>query len=177
MDQTQQLEARPMTAAVLRAIFDSDQEMYPAPLTYARLKSWVEASPDFSRCYFYHPAAVGDSTGSAKEKDAADPGSPRLAGACIALPLREGPWRDLLAGQLRETDVDAPTILMPSDEGARSGVGLHVFHVERFDGGFRGSFASQALQCVTDLALAKGWNILGCSGRWIPALSHLPGSI
>ncbi|KAM0815828.1 putative N-acetyltransferase domain-containing protein [Seiridium cardinale] len=141
----------PMTKAVLADIFSSDQDMYPAPLTYARLQSWADACPDLSQCFYQSdPAVLGEETVSGL-----------IAGAIIALPLKEKAWRDLLVGAVRETDVDASTMFAP-DDGVAHAVGLHVFHVERFGDHVRG-FTNTSLTYVRKIAEAKGWNVLGCS--------------
>ncbi|KAK6066649.1 hypothetical protein SCUP515_10593 [Seiridium cupressi] len=143
----------PITKAVLADIFSSDQAMYPAPLTYARLQSWADACPDLSQCFYQSdPAVLGEENASGL-----------VAGAIIALPLREKAWRDLLVGAVRETDVDASTMFAP-DDGVAHAVGLHVFHVERFGDHVRG-FTNTSLTYVRKIAEAKGWNVLGCSGE------------
>lgn len=142
----------PMTEGVLRQIFESDQAMYPAPLTYGRLQSWSHTCPDLSQC-FYVTDPEADSQGGYGE----------LAGAVIALPLRETSWRDLLSGKLRETDIEA-SAMFPCSNSTASPVGLHVFHIERFGDRPRG-FASRSLVHIQEVAKSKGWDVLGCSGR------------
>ncbi|KAK2054250.1 hypothetical protein LY76DRAFT_665244 [Colletotrichum caudatum] len=161
---TPPLETGPMTDEVLRGIFASDQDMYPAPLTWERLRSWTTAAPDMATC-FYLPAAGGN-------EGRADARS--LVGAVIVLPILAHAWRDLLAGRLKETNVDAETMFARSgfdededDGGPHPEVGLHVFHVERFDtpaahGSVRG-FANLSLRAVAAAAEGKGWKIIGHS--------------
>jgi hypothetical protein len=164
------LDARPMSDTVLQKIFDSDQDMYPAPLTNARLKSWVESSPDFSTCFFHSLPTEDDCISTDKDQhDAADSWLPGLAGASIVLPLQEAYWRDLLAGRLRETDVDTTALFISSENSPPQRVGLHVFHVERFSKTVGGPFASHALQHAVSTALSKGWNVVGCSGEYVAA--------
>jgi hypothetical protein len=153
MDTTPPLTNSPMTEDSLQQIFASDQDMYPAPLTYARLQSWVTASPKLSRCFHLsgsHPKGKGPGT-----RDA-------VAGVLIVLPLREAPWRDLLVGKLRETDIDAGSMIAPKD-GAGSAVGLHVFHVERLDEHAKG-FTRHSIEYADMVAKEEGWNVLGFSG-------------
>ncbi|KAH6648813.1 hypothetical protein BKA67DRAFT_661763 [Truncatella angustata] len=140
--------SEPMTEDVLQKIFMSDQDMYPAPLTYARLKSWVDGCPDLSRCFSIPP-----DTGKDTERN-------EVAGAIIVLPLIETAWRDLLDGTLRETDID-PSVMFPPDDSS-SAVGLHVFHVERFSERLKG-FATGSLKYAHDAARTKQWDVLGCS--------------
>ncbi|KAK2009661.1 hypothetical protein LZ32DRAFT_406381 [Colletotrichum eremochloae] len=160
---TPPLETGPMTDEVLRGIFASDQDMYPAPLTWERLRSWTAAAPDMATC-FYLPAAEGDE-GRADRRS--------LVGAVIVLPLLAHAWRDLLAGRVKETDVDAESMFArdgvdnEDDGGPRPEVGLHVFHVERFDvpaahGRVRG-FANLSVRAVAAAAEGKGWKIIGHS--------------
>ncbi|EXF80020.1 hypothetical protein CFIO01_00916 [Colletotrichum fioriniae PJ7] len=146
----------PMTDEVLKGIFASDQDMYPAPLTWDRLRSWTTAAPELATCFFL-PA----------DADAGDNGSTQtLVGAVIALPILTSSWRDLLTGEVKEVDVDAET-MFPRDGDERSEVGLHVFHVERFDvpetrGKVRG-FAETSMRAVITAAERKGWSIIGYS--------------
>ncbi|KAK1622254.1 hypothetical protein BDP81DRAFT_455466 [Colletotrichum phormii] len=148
------LEQGPMTDKVLKGIFASDQDMYPAPLTWDRLRSWTAAAPEMATC-FYLPAGAGESSDA-----------PILVGAVIALPILAPAWRDLLTGDAKEVDVDAGT-MFPRDGDERSEVGLHVFHVERFDvpaaqGKVRG-FADVSMRAVVAAAERKGWSIIGYS--------------
>ncbi|KAK1998026.1 hypothetical protein LX36DRAFT_656949 [Colletotrichum falcatum] len=153
---TPPLEAGSMTDEVLRGIFASDQDMYPAPLTWKRLQSWTAAAPEMAKC-FYLPVADGRS----------------LVGAVIVLPLLAHAWRDLLAGRVKETDVDAESMFArdgvdnEDNGGPHPEVGLHVFHVERFDipaarEGVRG-FANLSMRAVAAAAEGKGWNVIGHS--------------
>ncbi|TQN68644.1 hypothetical protein CSHISOI_06866 [Colletotrichum shisoi] len=162
---TTTLETGPMTDDVLRGIFASDQDMYPAPLTWDRLRSWTTAAPDLATC-FYLPDN-GPSAAAAATRT--------LVGAIVALPLLAPAWRDLLAGRIKETDVDAASMLARDDGGGDdegSGVvvvGLHVFHVERFDvpeareGGVLRGFGSIAMRAVEAAAMGKGWEVIGHS--------------
>ncbi|KAJ0158475.1 hypothetical protein CTA2_11504 [Colletotrichum tanaceti] len=169
---TTPLETGPMTDDVLRGIFASDQDMYPAPLTWDRLRSWTTAAPDLATC-FYLP----DNGPSAAAAAAA---TRTIVGAVIALPLLAPAWRDLLAGRIKETDVDAASMLAHDgndgggdggDEGSRVVVvvGLHVFHVERFDvpeareSGLLRGFGRTAMRAVAAAAERKGWEVIGHS--------------
>lgn len=140
-----------MTDDVLQAIFSSDQDMYPAPLTYLHLQSWVDASPELSRVFYLSGSSISQGAGN-----------PDLAGAIIVLPLKEESWRDLLSGRLQETDIDASTMFAPA-EGQACPVGLHVFHIERLSSQVKG-FANASLKYAQQTAEAKGWDVLGCSG-------------
>lgn len=125
--------------------------MYPAPLTYARLESWVTASPDLSRCFHLRS--------SSKEGEESEMAS--IAGVLIVLPLKEAHWRDLLVGHLRETDIDAASMIAPDDaEGCA--VGLHVFHVERLSGNAK-AFTKLSVAYADSVARTKGWHVLGYS--------------
>ncbi|GJC83274.1 hypothetical protein ColLi_06112 [Colletotrichum liriopes] len=120
MSTASSLETGPMTDDVLQDIFASDQDMYPAPLTWERLRSWTTAAPEVATC-FYLPAE-GSKGRCART----------LVGAVIALPVLAPAWRDLLVGKVKETDVDAES-MFARDGDPHSEAGLHVFHVERFD--------------------------------------------
>src|SRR2546421_2414628 len=104
------LKRMPMSDEVLREIYSSDQSMYPAPLTYDRLQSWVKTSPQLSLSY---GAPLGDAVDSLA-----------TVGAVITLPIRGKYWRDLLVGKVKEVEIDAATML-----STQSGeeVGLQVF--------------------------------------------------
>ncbi|OBR04498.1 hypothetical protein CH63R_11201 [Colletotrichum higginsianum IMI 349063] len=161
---TTPLETGPMTDDVLRGIFASDQDMYPAPLTWDRLRSWTTAAPDLATC-FYLPDNGPSAAAAAAAAD-----TRTIVGAVVALPLLAPAWRDLLAGGIKETDVDAASMLARDyDEGSGVVVGLHVFHVERFDvpearesGVLRG-FGSIAMRAVVAAAEGKGWEVIGHS--------------
>jgi hypothetical protein len=139
---------------VLKGIYASDQDMYPAPLTYERLKSWVEGCPELSIC-FQGPPEGGDDSVS--------------VGAVIVLPVLKKYWDNILVGKLKETEID-PAVMFAGDDEAD--VGLHVFHIERFDignpSGRLRHFAEFALENTRDIVEKKGWNILGYSGIFQP---------
>ena len=134
---------------ILEAIYASDQDMYPAPLPYKRLKSWVEASPDL---------CVGF--------EATSEAGPVPVGAIITLPLLRRHWEDILVGKLKETDIE-PAMFARDGEAE---VGLHVFHIERFDTGDPStrirSFARFALESIREVAEKKAWKVLGYSGTF-----------
>ncbi|KAI1841935.1 hypothetical protein JX266_011905 [Neoarthrinium moseri] len=153
MSQSIPLVHGPMTEDVLHDIFASDQDMYPAPLTYPQLQGWTQACPELSVC-FYPPQAPTQPDGGSDARS-------KPAGASIVLPLMESYWRDLLVGKIRETDINASKMLC-SEGGAEHSVGLHVFHVERYDDRVKG-FAKSSLEHAVVAAQSKGWNILGCS--------------
>jgi hypothetical protein len=172
-----QLTPIPIPDPVLRAVYASDQSMYPVPLPYSRLRAWVDASPDLSICF----------QDSAAEAAA-------VAGVIVVLPLRRRHWEDLLVGRLKEPDVEAGSMFPDADTrgggvvGGDCGagreeeeVGLHVYHVERFGvesssgfgkgvGGKR--FSEYALAEVMKRVEARpGWKVLGLSGM-APVLAH-----
>jgi len=135
---------------LLKEIYASDQDMYPAPLPYERLKGWIEASPDLSICFEATPEEGGD---------------PVPVGAVIVFPLLKKYWDEILVGKLKEPNIDSAT-MFPSD--AEAEVGLHVFHVERFDStnpsGRLRRFAEFALEDTREIVRRKGWKIVGYSG-------------
>ncbi|KAK4186059.1 hypothetical protein QBC35DRAFT_388165 [Podospora australis] len=134
-DETGIITTTPITDEVLRAVYASDQEMYPVGLTYSRLRQWVAACPDLSICFQ-----------STKIKQG-------LLGVVIVLPLLRSYWEDLLTGKLKEPDIDpekmfprpasSSTPVRTPGMAARGGgktlhvmpqkqeVGLHVYHIER----------------------------------------------
>ncbi|KAK4455103.1 hypothetical protein QBC34DRAFT_391576 [Podospora aff. communis PSN243] len=138
----------PIEDDVLREVYASDQDMYPAPLTFERLKSWVDACPDLSINF--------------------RSGASQPIGVAIALPIRRPYWDDLLKGNLKETDID-PEIAFPSRKGVTDpeDVGLHVFHIERFAGAGstkRGGFAELVVHEIVQRALLrKEWKLVGLS--------------
>ncbi|ORY71464.1 uncharacterized protein BCR38DRAFT_331429 [Pseudomassariella vexata] len=153
MEATPALTGGPMTDEVLKRIFASDQDMYPAPLTLDQLRSWVTGCPDLSRCFCLTERTENDG---------------HLAGTIMVLPIVGRFWHALLQGKLTEADIDATT-MFPSGNGGEEEVGLHVFHVERFDDSLSG-FTRVALSAVKETARSKGWTIAGCS-----ALTATPG--
>src|SRR5436190_17914297 len=106
----------PLSEEVLHEIYSSDQSMYPAPLTYDRLQSWVTTCPELALSY------------GAPIKNTAE--SPTVVGAAIVLPVRGKYWRDLIVGKVKETEIDAATML---SNQAGEEVGMHIFHIEKFD--------------------------------------------
>ncbi|KAK0639406.1 hypothetical protein B0T16DRAFT_423133 [Cercophora newfieldiana] len=145
----------PVDDDVLQGVYASDQEMYPAPLTFTRLKSWVDACPDLSICF--------------RRSGATPP-----VGVVIALPIRQPYWDDLLHGTLKETDID-PDVAFPNRELLSQeeveDVGLHVFHIERFaesakpvSGTKRKGFAEFSVEEIIHRAsLRKKWKVVGLS--------------
>jgi hypothetical protein len=143
---------------LISEIHSSDQSIYPAPLTYERLKSWVEGCPELSIAYKVSKGIFLDE-------------NIPLAGIIIVLPVKAEHWQDILIGRLKETDIEPNTFA--NDTGADTEAGLHIFHIEKFaawstereklDG--IGLFAEFALQDVRAVAVRKGWKVLGYSGR------------
>lgn len=135
---------------ILKGIYASDQDMYPAPLTYERLKSWVDSRPELSICFQAMPEESRDAV---------------PIGAIIVLPLVKEHWNDILVGKLKESDID-PASMFAGD--SKADVGLHVFHIERFEAfnplGRLRHFAEFAVEDIRDVVEKKNWNILGYSG-------------
>lgn len=127
--------------------------MYPAPLTYERLKGWVDSCPELCICFHTCPDGEDDS----------------LVGAIIVLPLLKKYWEGVLVGKLKETDIEPAMFAGEGDVDA----GLHIFHIERFDVETAGPrlphFADFALNDVRKLIEKKAWNILGYSGMLPPS--------
>lgn len=157
----------PIDKKTLAAIYESDKEMYPAPLTRDRLKSWVDACPELSVCF--HSRSIDPDTGESL-----------LVGVIVILPLLREYWQDLLVGRLKETDIDAARMFPGKGE---ADVGLHVFHVERFAyhdqlGARLENFTGLALQSLRDIVEEKGqWNVLGCSGKCLYPEPSLVGCV
>jgi len=158
------LKACRISEEVLRDIYASDQDMYPAPLTYERLQSWVQAYPDLSLCF---AADHEDGGGSGQQDGAAN------VGVIVMLPLLRPQWEDLLVGKIKEVDVDAET-MFPSAKGtgnevasdSQIEVGLHVFHIERSPGSDvalaeagvkKGGFFEFALDEVANRVATSPW--------------------
>lgn len=142
--------------SLLEEIYNADQAIYPAPLlTYERMRSWTTSCPDLSICLRQH-----------------GPGHECAAeGLVIVLPVMEEYWARLVAGELREHDVDPDRMFPPT--GAADGhpetvrVGLHVFHIERYSaGGSKPGFITTALQEVRSRVGERfpSWEIVGYSG-------------
>ncbi|KAK4095851.1 hypothetical protein N658DRAFT_502242 [Parathielavia hyrcaniae] len=171
----------PIPDAVLRSVYASDQAMYPVALPYARLRAWVDACPDLALCFF-SPGQESDSGGPA----AAAGAGAQVAGVVIVLPIRKGYWEDLLRGRLKEADIDSRTMFPENGGGGGTigqgeegpgkveEVGLHVYHVERYDGsgldfpggetGGRLRFAELALrEVVRRVQVRRDWRVVGIS--------------
>jgi hypothetical protein len=141
---------------LVKEIHSSDQDIYPAPLTYGRLKSWIDACPELSISYKIFIDESGNPT--------------PLAGVLIALPIKPTHWKDLLVGNLKEWNI-LPSMFATNDQKSLD-VGIHIFHIEKYnawnkeigkvDG--RRSFAEMALGDVAEIVEKKGWKILGYSG-------------
>ena len=158
----------PIDDRLLEEIYTADQAIYPAPLlTYQRLRSWAAACHELSICLRrrgHNPAGTG----------------PAAQGVVIVLPVREECWGRLVAGELREHDVD-PGVMFPPPAGGGGAagahpelvrVGLHVFHVERYspsagDGAGRASpFTLAAMEEVRSRVGQRfpSWKVMGYSG-------------
>lgn len=151
------IERKAISQDVLKRIYASDQDMYPVPLSFERLQNWVAQSPELSVCYLDSAAEGCDSPGDAVE-----------IGAVIVLPLRKSQWEELLVGRLKEIEVDASIMFGSSDTDELQDVGLHIFHIERFEGCGRTKvqrFAEFVLEDVREAATRYHWNILGYSGK------------
>ncbi|KAK3684317.1 cytochrome P450 [Podospora appendiculata] len=114
---------RRISDEMLRTIYASDQEMYPAPLSFDRLRSWVDACPDLCICF--------ETQGSTEESGSSD--TPTPVGVVIVLPLLQAHWEDVLVGKVKEIEID-PATMFPNGTAKdhEEVVGLHVFHIERF---------------------------------------------
>lgn len=154
----------PIDDRLLSAIYTADQAIYPAPLlTYQRLSSWAAACPDLCVCL----RRQGTGHDHAAQ------------GVVIVLPVTGEHWGRLVAGELREHDVD-PSDMFPLAAAAADGahdnlelvkVGLHVFHVERYSqsaGDARGAppFTLAALEEVRSRVGERfpSWEVVGYSG-------------
>ncbi|KAF9873907.1 hypothetical protein CkaCkLH20_08641 [Colletotrichum karsti] len=137
---------------LLQEIFASDQDMYPAPLTWERLEGWTRASPELALSLWF--TGVDDSA------------SRPLVGAVIALPILASCWRDLLVGKVKETDVD-PETMFPRESDPGAEIGLHVFHVERYEAPGTQEMvpriAEISMKAVVEAAREKGWKVVGYS--------------
>ncbi|KAI3402199.1 hypothetical protein diail_128 [Diaporthe ilicicola] len=151
--------------ALLQEIYAADQAIYPAPLlTYDRLRGWMDACPDLCiRLCRRGPAPAEFAT----------------EGVVIVLPVVEACWGRLLAGELREHDVEPAEMFPPARPGGGHSVvtvGLHVFHIERYSsssscsssargGGRTPGFAQVALDEVRSRVRASfpSWSVVGYS--------------
>ncbi|KAG8167976.1 hypothetical protein KVR01_003665 [Diaporthe batatas] len=149
----------PINDDVLEEIYKADQAIYPAPLlTYERMRSWATSCPDLSICLRRH-----------------DPGhEPAAEGLVIVLPVVEEYWGRLVAGELREHDVDPDRMFPPAGAAAAVAdgpletvqVGLHVFHIERDpSGGRTPGFTPKALDEIRSRVGERfpSWRITGYS--------------
>jgi hypothetical protein len=168
--------------------------MYPAGqlLSYARLRAWVDACPDLALCFRESDSAAHTAQGQEGQEAA-------VAGVVIVLPLKRAYWEDLLCGRLKEGVIEAG-VMFPCVGGGGGGggevgnegegevqggecgwgieeVGLHVYHIERFDAGSSGytegqgkkgkRFAEYALTEAVRRAQARvEWKVIGMSGTW-----------
>lgn len=160
------LHWEPIDDRLLEEIYNADQAIYPAPLlNYERLMSWAVACPELSICLREY-----------------DP-EPAAQGVVIVLPVREKYWGRLVAGELKEHDVDPSEMFPPgaADDGSDGShghtekvkVGLHVFHVERYcpssaEGAGRRMppFTPAALEEVRSRVGKRfpSWEVVGYSG-------------
>lgn len=146
-----------ITNDVLRNIYQSDQEIYPAPLSYERLGAWVDAAPETCLCFFDEVSTTNAQLG--REQGG-------VVGTIIALPLNYDAWNALIHGHLKETDVDVEYHFV----GIQGPVGLHVFHIERNQAetghGLRvRGFAEFALESAVEAIRARGHTVIGVSGK------------
>jgi hypothetical protein len=144
-----------MSDDLLQIIYDNDQALYPAPLPFERLRSWRDACPELSILY-----------------QVAGPDQPIDVGAIIVMPLLRSHWQALLVGRQKETDVAASMFASAQTEGVE--VGLHIFHVERFEGNqaVRG-LTKLALDLVAEIVKTKSWKVIGYSGECSTISPHL----
>lgn len=80
------------------------------------------------------------------------------------MPLLKQHWENLLVGKLKEIEVEPSMFASADADGAE--VGMHVFHVERFEGNeaIRG-LTKLALGLVQELVKSKPWRVVGYSGE------------
>ncbi|KAK4150619.1 hypothetical protein C8A00DRAFT_17896 [Chaetomidium leptoderma] len=164
-------QTTPILDAVLRAVYASDQAMYPVALSYPRLRAWVDACPELSisfRISGRRPAVGPPPPLPAGEDDCAAV----AAGVVMVLPLRRSHWEDLLAGRLKEPEIE-PGRMFPGEREVEE-VGLHVYHIERFEaqtgsestgGGIaKKGFAEFALdEVVRRMQSRLEWRVIGMS--------------
>lgn len=156
----------PIGDHLLEEIYTADQAIYPAPLlTYQRLRSWAAACPEL--CIRLRR----NGSESAAE------------GVVIVLPVREEYWGRLVAGELKEHDVEPGGMFPPAVSGAADRthgqleavrVGLHVFHVERYSPSSPGDGGRRSMPPFTPAALEEvrsrvgerfpSWEVVGYSG-------------
>ncbi|KAK4033920.1 hypothetical protein C8A01DRAFT_49586 [Parachaetomium inaequale] len=171
----------PIPDALLRAVYASDQAMYPVALSYSQLRAWVAACPDLCICFrdttttitttTTTSRAVGGGSSSSSlpsqyEESAAV--AAEAAGVVIVLPLLRVYWEDLLQGRLKEPDIDPGNMFPVSGQGFGGGdhpggemgvregeeeVGLHVYHIERFGTGL--PFADGRAKRFSEFALEE----------------------
>ncbi|KAF1808447.1 hypothetical protein P152DRAFT_462593 [Eremomyces bilateralis CBS 781.70] len=111
------VERMPISDAILQGIYHSDQSMYPAPLTYKQLQSWVRACPQSCLAY-------------AMSRDGQPSSHMETVGAVIFLPVKQAYWKQLIVGKVKETEIDASAMLSTAS-GYK--IGLHCFHIEKFE--------------------------------------------
>jgi len=116
--------AVPIPDSLLHRVYNSDQDIYPTPFAFSTLQSWVSSAPDLSFAYVSQHDPLG---------------------VLIALPLELSSWTALVDGQLGEPDIKADMFALQTRESRE--IGLHIFHIERFDAWQRnfGSFAQYAI--------------------------------
>ncbi|KAI5806570.1 hypothetical protein DFH27DRAFT_349057 [Peziza echinospora] len=151
----------------LPLLLSADASLYPSPLTLSTLSSWVATCPDFALQYTL-PQNIRKSQGSDVDQD-------EVVGVCIVLPVLAQHWNELISGRLKEWDVGPEMLWRPvSGSPAPDGIGLHVWHIERFGGwdgkawGKFGLLALRDIQRVLDKfgigsqgsALVKGYSAL-----------------
>lgn len=155
----------PIDDRLLNEIYAADQEIYPAPLlTHQRLRGWAAACPDLCICL--------RGRGSNHDDIA--------HGVIIMLPVREEYWGRLVAGELREHDVNPSDMFPPAAAATTDGadghpevakIGLHIFHVERYspsvgDARRAPPFTPAALEEIRSRIDQRfpSWEVVGYSG-------------
>ncbi|KAH0613726.1 uncharacterized protein H6S33_005612 [Morchella sextelata] len=146
-----------VSPADLPPLLDADASLYPSPLTLSTLSSWTSTAPSLS--FKYLPTTESTSP----------------CGVCIILPLFSMHWEALIRGELKEWDI-TPAHLGIEDEA----VGLHVWHIERFEAWQRdwGSFGSWAWKdlekAVERMVVGGSKGVIGYSALCVtPAGEHL----
>lgn len=106
-----ELTSLAITEQDFTTILEQDKRVYPTdkPVTREVLRNWYRNNPEFGLMF--------------REKVRRE-----LAGDFVVIPLNEGGWRRLIAGELAEADCDEETIFNNKSDKA---IGLHAYHIEK----------------------------------------------
>jgi hypothetical protein len=102
---------RAINGCDLEALLASDEQLYPSGLSLERFSQWTTAAkyPSLSLVYSRLPNLVTD-------------------GICIVLPLDPSTWTKLVQGSIKEVELELCDFNQAGD------IGLHIWHIERYDG-------------------------------------------